>query len=203
MSESTSPVLLVDGLTGQPVEAALYQPITEKHLQHHETAWQQWLKAHYSTHPTLPRQQSDHWDWRAKMGAVRRLLAYPSFAIECNNETQGLMIVNTIASCRLPSQEGKPLVYIEFLETAPWNRGTLTAEQRFKRVGPVLLNIAIQVSQHEGFRGRIGLHSLPQSDSWYRDKCRMEDLGPDTKKHNLRYFEMTIKHASAFLKKGG
>ena len=195
MSDSQSPVLLVDGLTGKVVEAVLCHEITNKHVRDHETLWRAWLDTAMGDHPELPRQESAHWDWRKKMDAIGGMLAFPSFAIECMGETQGLMVVNTLESCRLPCQEGKPLVYIEFLETAPWNRATLTAQPRFKRAGPVLLSVAIQVSIQEDFEGRIGLHSLPQSDNWYRDKCRMEDLGRDRHKQDLRYFEMTAEQA--------
>jgi hypothetical protein len=66
-------------------------------------------------------------------------------------------------------------------------------------VGSVLLAAAIQLSIDEEFLGRLGLHSLPQADDWYR-KCRMTDLGPDpSEKQNLRYFEMTPEQAQAFL----
>lgn len=112
------------------------------------------------------------------------------------------MIVNTMESCRLESQKGKPLVYIEFLETAPWNRASLTRRPRYRRVGPALVDAAIQVSLNEGFEGRIGLHSLPQADRWYREKCEMTDLDKDPRKQNLRYFEMTVKQADAFMGKG-
>ena len=108
------------------------------------------------------------------------------------------MIVNTMEYCRLDVQKGKMLVHIEFLEKAPWNRSSLTANRRYKRVGPALVDVAIQLSMHEGFEGRIGLHSLPQSEEWYRDCCGMTDLGTDPKKQNLRYFEMTKERANAF-----
>ena len=86
--------------------------------------------------PELPRQQSAHWDSRKKTELLGGLLAFPSFAVECAGETQGLMIVNTTDFCRLECQRGKPVVYVEFLETAPWNRQTLTSRPRYKRVGP-------------------------------------------------------------------
>lgn len=202
MSDPQSPALLVDGLTGQAVEAVLFHTINEKHLRDHETLWRPWLKNIRVDQPELPHQQSAHWDWRKKMDAFGKVLAFPSFALESKGETQGLMILNTLGTSRLLCQKGKPLVYIEFLETAPWNRTTLTKEARFRRVGPVLVSVAIQVSVQEKFGGRIGLHSLPQSDAWYRDRCRMEDLGPDEHKQGLRYFEMTVERAQAFLGKG-
>jgi len=202
MSVSRSQVWIVDGSTGEPVQAILFHKIVEKHLRDYEGRWRPWLEQAVAAQPSLPRQESAHWDRRKKMEAVGRLLGYPSCAIECNRETQGLMIASTMGSSRLESQKGKPLVYIEFLETAPWNRVTLTGQPRYKRVGPALVDVAIQLSMNEGFHGRVGLHSLPQSDDWYRGICGMTDLGKDPKKQNLRYFEMTIEQARAFLGKG-
>ena len=136
------------------------------------------------------------------MASFGGMLGFTSFAIEANGETQGLMILNLMELCRLPCQEDKHLVYIEYLETAPWNRATLTNKRRFKGVGPVLVSVAIQVSIQEEFDGRIGLHSLPQSDGWYKNRCGMEDLGPDSHKQNLRYYEMTARQAKTFVWNG-
>jgi hypothetical protein len=65
-------------------------------------------------------------------------------------------------------------------------------------VGSILLGTAINLSHDEGFGGRLGLHSLPQADSFYRDKLGMTELGPDISKQNLRYFEMTPGQANDF-----
>jgi hypothetical protein len=54
------------------------------------------------------------------------------------------------------------------------------------------------LSEEEGFKGRIGLHSLPQADEFYRLRG-MTDLGTDQTNQNLRYFEMTAEQARAFL----
>jgi hypothetical protein len=51
----------------------------------------------------------------------------------------------------------------------------------------------------EGFHGRIGLHSLPSAELFYRDVIEMEDCGPDAAYQNLRYFEMTAERARDFL----
>jgi hypothetical protein len=87
------------------------------------------------------------------------------------------------------------LVYIEYLEAAPWNRGT---DQELKGIGTVLMAAAIQLSINEGNHGRIGLHSLPQADTFYKDRCGMIDIGPDffyNTEYPLRYFEMTEKQS--------
>lgn len=64
----------------------------------------------------------------------------------------------------------------------------------------MLLTAAIALSYEEGFKGRIGLHSLPQADAFYR-RIGMTDLGPDPACQNLRYFEMTVEQARAFFEK--
>jgi hypothetical protein len=70
-------------------------------------------------------------------------------------------------------------------------------------VGRVLLATAIQLSLDEEFKGRIGLHSLPQSEPYYRDIVNMRDLGPDENyQGQLRYFEFDEAGAQAFIQGG-
>ncbi len=91
---------------------------------------------------------------------------------------------------------------MDYLEVAPWNRPDLGKAPLLKGVGSALIVGAVALSLDEGFAGRIGLHSLPQADIYYRDKCRMTDLGPDMNYTNhLRYFEMSAEQAQAFLGK--
>ena len=192
MSATVSQVFLRDGTSGRLVAADLYDSILDKHLDDHEQHWK----------PLLASQavQHGHWDWRKKMGHYSSQLSYQSFAIECSGMTQGLMIVNTMKRCRISTQANKHLVYVEYLEAAPWNRGS---NQTHKGIGTVLMAAAIQLSIDEGNHGRIGLHSLPQADSFYRDRCGMTDLGPDASYHPtfpLRYFEMTDSQAASYLK---
>ncbi len=112
--------------------------------------------------------------------------------------TQGLAQINLTKSCCEPSQAGRPLVYLDYLEVAPWNRPELGITPRLRGTGSALVTAAIALSDEEGFKGRIGLHSLPQADSFYR-KIGMTDLGHDPAYQNLRYFEMTAEQAHAFL----
>jgi hypothetical protein len=145
--------------------------------------------------------QHRHWDWRQKQETTELYLAYRMFGIERSSEMQGLMLVLTAGKQgRIDSQRGKPLVYVHFLAAAPWNLASIVDEPRYALVGSILLATAINLSREEEFQGRIGLHSLPQSDTWYRGACGMTDLGPDPAVQNLRYFEMTPEKASQFLK---
>ena len=193
-------VRLRDVATGESREAELWDAILERHLVDFESAWAASMEALLVQLPKLHREESSHWNWRAKVGAIRGLLGNQSFAIECDGETQGLMIVSLLKTCRSLHVKGKPLVYVDYLEAAPWNRQSLT-QPRFRGVGTVMLAAAIQLSRDEGFGGRIGLHSLPQSEAWYA-KCGMADLGHDRSYQNLKYFEMHEIQSSAFLSGG-
>lgn len=114
---------------------------------------------------------------------------------------QGLMLLK-MAGCnaRLPEQAGKDLVYVDYIEAAPWNLKSVVAQPRFGLVGVVLIAAAIQSSKENGFKGRIGLHSLGQAEAFYRDKCRMTELGGDPEKQDLVYFEMNAAQADKFVR---
>src|SRR3954447_447009 len=144
MSDKVSSVLLLDKKKAAVVEARLLDGISEEQLRDVENHWQpalsrglQRLKAAGNRPQELP--QSHHWNWRKKVEFFRSLLAYRGFAIECEGLTQGLMLVSTAEACRLPSQRGKPLVYVDYLETAPWNQRELVEQPRFGGIGTVML----------------------------------------------------------------
>lgn len=139
-----------------------------------------------------------HWDWTRK-AELLNLLAYRCLGIECEGHMQGLMMVSTIAGkSRLGGQLGKAILYVEFVESAPWNLKDLVEDPKFSGVGVALLEAAIEFSEQEGFGGRIGLHSLPQSEQFYRKY--MTDLGPDDgHSEGLRYFEMSVEQVRYFL----
>lgn len=203
MSDTTCPVFLFDTHAGEAVPAVLIDGITEAHLDDVEATWQparvQGLHRLYQAGvPPRDWPESRHWDWRRKQAEVRGILAYRGFCIVCEGRVQGLMQVMTTQVCRLPGQRGKPLVYIDYLESAPWNQHGFSARPRFKGVGTVMLRAAVQLSLDEGFRGRIGLHSLPQSEAYY-GRTGLRSLGPDLSKQGLMYFEMAPQQASDFL----
>ncbi|MCK7473892.1 MAG: GNAT family N-acetyltransferase [Rhodopseudomonas palustris] len=202
MTDQVSSVFLQDTHSGSEVAAQLIDGITEGHLDNVEEHWQRArveglyrLKSEGVAPKDWP--QSWHWHWRNKQQAVRGILAYRGFCIVCDDRVQGLMQVITTLACRLPEQKGKPLVYVDYLESAPWNQAGFAETPRFKGVGTVMLAAAVQLSRDEGFRGRLGLHSLPQSEPYY-NRLGMESLGPDPDKQGLVYFEMTPQKAAEF-----
>ena len=140
------------------------------------------------------------WNWIRKSNYVGDLLAYRYFGIECSGEMQGLIQVNTTnAVSRLAEHRGKPLVYVDYIEVAPWNAKVLTDSPRFGAVGSRLIEAAVGYSKAEGFAGRVGLHSLPQSEDFYERVCRMTRGEVDPKYEGLRWFELTASGAKDFL----
>ncbi|MCY4613178.1 MAG: hypothetical protein OXB94_06120 [Nitrospira sp.] len=157
----------------QPEPAELWDAVTEQQL----TDWEnEWVPELLKAIERLEREgiesrhwpQSSHWNWRKKVEALRGMLASPGFSIVCDGLTQGMMIVDTVKKrCRIDNQKGKPLVYVEFVENAPWNRRELCDSPRYRGVGSILMRAAIELSVESEFGGRIGLHSLSQAHDFY------------------------------------
>lgn len=209
MTVTSSPVFLVNVATAMPEPGELLDAITEKQLADWEGEWVPELfkalqRLHRAGIARTHWPQSRHWDWRKKAAALQGMLAYPGFCVMCGGVTQGMMLAETTTKrCRIPGQAGKNVVYVEFIENAPWNRKELFDPPRFRGVGTILMRAAIELSKDLEFQGRIGLHSLPQANGFYANVCGMTDLGPDAGYHGLRYFEMTPQQAEAFIEKGG
>ncbi len=194
MTVIVSPVFLLNVATGRPEAAELLDTITEQQLADWEAEWV----------PELLRAQSRHWDWRRKTEALQGMLGNPAFSVVCNGLTQGMMLVDTVTKrCRIERQKDQHLVYVSFVENAPWNRRELFDPPRYRGIGSILIRAAVELSKQEEFKGRIGLHSLPQANAFYANTCGMTDLGLDQDYHGLRYFEMTPEQAEAFIAKGG
>ena len=182
------------------VEAQLFDEISDEHL----SLWQNtWLPAMAEAAKRIPKAkwpQDLHWDWSKKTAHARGFIGLRSFCIVVGGRLQGMMQVDCTREARLPVQARKPLVYVDFLSTAPWNRKEIIQPHEFRGVGRVLLLAAVQLSLDEEFQGRIGLHSLPQADDFYSTKCGMTSLGKDSRYQNLTYFEMTREQAAEFLR---
>jgi hypothetical protein len=206
MKKQVETVDLLNRLSGAYEPASIVQDIDQANLDDYENLWQPEFQKRLSEISSAAEVeaaniQDAHWKWSAKAQQRSGALEYESFAVECGGVTQGLMYVKTIAFARTPGNKGLDLVYVDLLATAPWNRHGFTATPKYKGVGLVLLVTAISFSVSLGFSGRIGLHSLPQSRSWYATVCGMTDLGPDSNVPPgvLHYFEMTEIQAQAFV----
>lgn len=207
MTVSISEIHLFNVERNELESAELWDAITEQQLTDWEAEWMPELfrALQRLNQEGVERQywpQSRYWNWREKLKSLQGMLANPSFSIVCNGLTQGMMIVDTVRyRCRIDSQTGQHLVYVKYVENAPWNRPGLLISPRYRGVGSILIRAGIALSVDMGFHGRIGLHSLPQANNFYAQTCGMMDLGPDLDYENLHYFEMTPQQARAFVKK--
>ena len=126
-------------------------------------------------------------------------------AIEAEGEVQGLMAVETALRPSVLSRSGW-VVYVDFIEAAPWNRRepadrnvSVVQTPRYSGVGTLLLAEAVRMSMGRTANGRVGLHSLPSAEEFYSIRCGMTCLGPDPAYHDLAYFEYPDGVASEWL----
>lgn len=148
--------------------------------------------------------ESLHWDWSRKASELD-LLALRGFGIFCERAWQGAMMTRTVGHrAKLVEDRNKPLVYIDFLEAAPWNWrvAPIGQERRLKGVGVVLMREAVSQSIDEGFHGRVGLHALPQAEQFYSRVCGMTRVEEEPGAGPLVYFEFTRAQGRAFLQGG-
>ena len=136
-----------------------------------------------------------HWDWRNKADSVRAGL-HLLVAVEFRWRIQGIMaVLQAVRPARLDS---KRLVYVDYVEAAPWNLKAVTSSPQFLGVGTLLIADAVRLSHEKGCEGRIGLHSLPQAEAFYT-RLKMTNLGPDQYYYGLPYFEFSSQRASEWL----
>lgn len=203
MKSLVATVDLFNRLSGKFEEAQLYAGLDEKNTSDFESKWLPLLakKLQRATGEQLleANAQDASWDWRRKELAWGEVLSYQGFAVEADGMTQALMYVSKDRFSRMASQMGAPIVYIEAVATAPWNRPKFTKQPKYKGAGQILMQAAISLSFEEEFKGRVGLHALRQSESWYRDVIGMIDFGPDRHYHDLVYFELTSEQALAMV----
>jgi hypothetical protein len=174
-----------DAETRQIVVASLLYPVAPSYLEWADSLWQPALRESLASQPELPDHSHWRWAWKLTEYSEGKL----GFAIEHEGKPQALMVVQTSKLARLSSQIGEPLLYIDYLATAPWNDFSLTPTPLYRACGTALWQAAIEYSQKQGWQGRLGLHSLPQAEGYYRKLGILTDLGIDDQYDNLRYFE--------------
>lgn len=81
------------------------------------------------------------------------------------------------------------VLYVDFIEVAPWNVPVQGRPPQFAGVGTLLIGEAVRMSMGQTANGRVGLHSLPQAEAFYATTCGMARIGPDAGYNDLVYFE--------------
>jgi len=172
-------IQLIQG-NGQLVEAQLCD-MAQRHLNDFNHIWKSIL---------LELNAEDaFWDWTRKKRLSLSDNRYEAYAVEYEELAQGLLWIETQWH-RSQWAVGQPLVYVEALAAAPWNRRSLNPEPWLQGVGTVLLQFARQRSRALGYQGRLGLHALPGSESFYESR-NMVNFGYDDDREMV-YFEYGV-----------
>lgn len=155
-----------------------------------ETLWKNML---------IEAEQADkNWNWDYKLRLATTEERFEAYVVEQDNVVHGVVLIETqwhrsqLNYGEATTLENRqPLVYVEYLASAPWNRRSLEDPPFFTGIGGVMLAFARQRSVALGYGGRVGLHSLPHAEAFYR-RYNMPNYGPDPEKDGLVYFEYNI-----------
>jgi hypothetical protein len=203
MKKRLGDIVLLNRLTGKFEPAEIFEGFDESNQRDFDALWKPELKrrrAEFSTwnESAKANVQDAHWKWVEK---ATQASSVETFVVECEGITQAMMLVDVATRfATLPPHQGRELAYIELIASAPWNRPKFSANPKYKGAGRALLATSISLSVSLEFRGRVGLHSLQQSETWYA-AAGLTDCGYDEDKR-MRYFEMTEVQAADFLKSG-
>jgi hypothetical protein len=166
-------VRIVDRKTRRIVDAEVVANISRSELKGIDHLWVGW-RADLTQKEMLP--ENHDWRWERK-GLDLDADSFRFLGIRYLGEIQGLAMLNmdSIASQR-PGCSGQRMLYVEYLEAAPWNQEAYAGtDKRYGLIGMALLCALIMVSADAGCEGRIALHSLPQAEGFYR--LNFYDLG--------------------------
>lgn len=200
MKERLGDFSIFNRWTAEFERATIFRGLDSANFKDFEQSWQPALSARAAQFKNWNEAaegnvQDAHWDWVGKAKSEAR---YDAFAIECAGTTQGLMLLDLAPHfARIPTQRGLDICYVELISSAPWNRPKFSDTPKYRGCGLALLGTAVSVSLDLELKGRLGLHSLPESETWY-GALGFTNWGFDADKR-LQYFEMTAEQADQLL----
>ncbi len=130
---SRQPVIITDRSNGTEIQATLDTDVPLLRLVDAEAAWApyRWEAIRQFLASGGPLPEHCHWNWASKALRFDRSL-HRILAIELNDGIEGLIWIWLRGYlARLPAALGQPLVYVDYLETAPWNAREYTSTPRF------------------------------------------------------------------------
>jgi hypothetical protein len=209
VSQGPITIRLYDFLKKEVVDALLHVGLSEEQIRSAQNEWEPIRKRaieklHRDGVPvdSLPKHWG--WDWTRKISRLgSKVVGF--YGIECEGQMQGMLeAAKEGYLAKLPSQKGKPLIYVRYIETAPRNLRLLEPNPHFGGVGSRLIRAAVELSLEEECKGRIGLHSLPGNNKgepewFYQNTCKMEPIEAERDGEGLLYFELTPEKATEFL----
>lgn len=73
----------------------------------------------------LDHADSSKWNWRKKVSFMRLNPRQRGFSLVYQGVTQGMIIVDISKKCKHPAQKNENLVYIDYIQVAPWKNRKL------------------------------------------------------------------------------
>jgi hypothetical protein len=187
MPEKNMKVQLRDNATGQVVIGTL----TVFKAKHQKMWEEQWKKALDKGRRSGPNNYPDaEWDWSSIFKAALKSQGSKGYCIIYNGKLQGVLFISFTNRMNL---QDSPVVYVDYLASAPWNR--VKGEISF--VGFWLIYRACQLSKNLGFGGRLALSSEPGAEQFYNEKIKMQKKGKN--KEGETYFELDENGCQTFM----
>lgn len=145
--------------------------------------WPRWLRAN--------GEEDAEWQWAKFVKDCSRFQekGYAHYALWALRELQALAILDVSGKRHLTRASKLPQVYVEYLAVAPMNRSSISSPRRLLGCGSALLRIATRESLLRGWKGRVGLHSLPGALEFYR-KQGFVDWGSDPREEGCHSMEL-------------
>jgi hypothetical protein len=182
----TIPVLLLNVADDVCELVDLVLDFPEERLTEIEFQWQPERKR------LPPTAEHRHWKWDSKVGTNQ----YRLVAVMNDDSCEGLLAVRKVL--RRGRNRNQWIMYVAYIESAPWNHAQHPENDGFRGVGSNLMMGAILLSQQTEANGAIGLHSLDSSQVIYRG-WGMKNYGRDPNYEDLTYFQFTSQAAARFL----
>ena len=169
-----------------PLEPDISYGISEQQFLDLDAKWTSFKESNCPDPPP----ENHGWKWSHKSATTG---PYQFVTVKYAGEIQGILMISLApVPARNPEAANQEVLYVEYLETAPWNqRAYAGANIRYWNIGTCLISEAIGISQRHRCDGRLGLHSLTQSRGFYHDQG-FENLGYDSEVE-LDYFELSGK----------
>lgn len=171
-------------------------PMTDEHVAKLNATWVP--EFHRRQESGVRDQDFLMWETGVKyMDLLTRRINVNTYVVVRSSNVQGVLVLaKTPETSRL--HENEHVLIVHYLATAPWNRRGRVSSGRYRGTGTVLLGHAVLDSMAAGCLGRLGLHSLTDSDDYYR-AMGFDDLGLNPAERGLRYFELSVSDAARLL----
>ncbi|EXB47950.1 hypothetical protein [Acinetobacter sp. 1000160] len=132
--------------------------------------------------------QDWHWNWLNKTYHLKTDDCNEWFYLTIDSKVEAACLIYFPKDSFLNPSEN--IFYVEYLAVAPWNRYTPIEDQRYKRLGSLLLLKSLNyLAKKYKNSGRFSLHSLIQAEGYYINKLKMQHVQSNDKP-SLKYFEL-------------